>query len=192
MHSCSKWLRYSYIYTNVVVPVEAFLKAYSKYLLYSTPTSTTKATFCMRYYKYYFLFWLLLKCLLYKNCMIMNHFDFWYDGMIFKESTIFLWREKKEKKFYGLWSMARVVKRTTFLWILSKGPFWREIYILCYHHHNIKANCNLHRAIFHLLYTYIHTYISNKLGMFFWLVWTVSTRFCGLCFWQAMMVNDFL
>ena len=103
-------------------------------------------------YKYYFLFWLLLKCLLYKNCMILNHFDFWYDGMIFKESTIFLWREKKEKKFYGLWSMARVVKRTTFLWILSKGPFWRERYILlCHHHHNIKANCNLHRAIFHLL-----------------------------------------
>ena len=119
--------------------------------------------------------------------MILNHFDFWYDGMIFKESTIFLWREKKEKKFYGLWSMARVVKRTTFLWILSKGPFWREIYI---YYSAITIIISKQTAIYTELYFISYsTYISNKLGMFFWLVWTVSTRFCGLCFWQAMIVE---
>ena len=40
---------------------------------------------------------------------------------------------------------------------------------------------------FHLIYIYLTSWVC-----FFWLVWTVSTRFCGLCFGQAMMVNNFL
>ena len=152
----------------------------------STPTSTTKATFCMRYYKYYFLFWLLLKCLLYKNCMILNHFDFWYDGMIFKESTIFLWREKKDKKFYGLWSEVwpELSKEPLFCGFCQKALF-EERYI----YSAITIIISKQTAIYKELY--FISYISNKLGMFL-LVWTVSTRFCGLCFGQAMMVNNFL
>ena len=145
MHSCSKWLRYSYIYTNVVVPVEAFLKAYSKYLLLDSNfyyevllISTISCSDC---------FW---------NVYCTKTVWFWtiliFDMMEwFSKNQQFSFDVKRRRKSFMVSEVwPELSKEPLFCGFCQKALF-EEIYILS-HHHDIKANCNLHTAIFHLLY----------------------------------------
>ena len=160
-----------------MVPVEAFLKAY-KYLLLDSQLllwGTISTISCSDWNVY------CTKSVWFWTILIFDMMEWFSKNQQFSFDV-----KRRRKSFMVSEVWPELSKEPLFCGFCQKALF-EERYI---YYSAITIIISKQTAIYTELYFISYsTYISNKLGMFFWLVWTVSTRFCGLCFWQAMIVE---